>query len=152
MYPPGIDGNRIGGDACSLPVADGFADKAALTCSLEHFEGDGNYRLFLEMNRVLRTAGAVCIVPLYMFTESAIQTDPAVSVPNHVEFDSGAKIFCAKGWGNRFARFYSPESFTERIFSRTRDLFDFEVFRIMNACSVHRDIYARFALTARKKE
>lgn len=43
MYPEGIIGNRIGGDACAIPVTDGFFTKAALTCSLEHFEGMADY-------------------------------------------------------------------------------------------------------------
>src|SRR5690606_27137344 len=63
MYPDGIEGNRIGGDACAMPVADGFASKAALTCSLEHFEGDADTRLFHEMHRVLRPGGKICITP-----------------------------------------------------------------------------------------
>ena len=48
MYPDGVIGNRIGGSACALPVPDGFASKACLTCWLQHFEGDGDTRLFLE--------------------------------------------------------------------------------------------------------
>jgi len=47
-YADGVSGNRIGGDACTMPVPDGFATRAALTCSLEHFEGDGDIRLFHE--------------------------------------------------------------------------------------------------------
>ena len=46
MYQEGIVGNRIGGDACAMPVSDGFASKACLTCSLEHFEGNADARLF----------------------------------------------------------------------------------------------------------
>jgi hypothetical protein len=61
-------------------------------------------------------------------------------------------IYCAKGWGNRFGRFYSPESFVRRILSTTSRFFNFELFRIMNADTVHHDIYARFALVATTKE
>ncbi len=88
MYPDGVIGNRIGGSACALPVPDGFASKACLTCSLQHFEGDGDTRLFVELARVLRPGGAVCIVPFYVNTEAVTQTDPVVSVGVNVHFES----------------------------------------------------------------
>jgi hypothetical protein len=62
MCPDGVIGNRIGGNACAMPVPDGFASKACLTCSLEHFEGNGDTRLFVELARVLRPDGAVCSI------------------------------------------------------------------------------------------
>jgi SAM-dependent methyltransferase len=151
MYSPGINGDQIGGDACQMPVPDQFAHKVALTCSLEHFEGEGDQRLFLELSRVLKPAGKVCVIPLYVYTSAANQTDPTVSVPNNVPLDKNAEIYCARGWGNRFARFYSPESFVERVFLPTRHFFSLEIIRIMNADEVNRGIYARFALVATRK-
>jgi len=151
MYPPGIHGDKIGGDACQMPVPDQFTDKVALTCSLEHFEGEGDRRLFFELSRILKTGRRVCVVPFYVYTSPANQIDPAVSMPSGVSLDRKAMIYWAKGWGNRFARFYSPVSFIERIFNPTKDFLSFEVFRIMNAYEVHRDIYARFALVATRK-
>ncbi|MDA8079504.1 MAG: class I SAM-dependent methyltransferase [Nitrospiraceae bacterium] len=151
MHPPGINGERIGGDACRMPIPDGFADKITLTCSLEHFEGDSDSRLFVEMYRVLKPGGMVCVVPFYAFPSAANQTDPTIGVPNNVPFDSSATIFCAHGWGNRFARFYSPESFVKRIAERTGSLFDYTLYRLMNTGAIHSGIYARFVLLARKR-
>ena len=88
-YPDGMAGNQIGGDACAMPVPDGFAHKAALTCSLEHFESDGDVRLFAELARVLRPGGSVCVVPFYAYEEDATQTDPLVSLAAEVPFDAG---------------------------------------------------------------
>ena len=77
-FPKGIHGDRIGGDAASLPVNDGFASKMALHCSFEHFEGDSDIRFIGETSRVLRHHGRVCIVPLYLNQMYAIQTNPTL--------------------------------------------------------------------------
>jgi SAM-dependent methyltransferase len=147
-YPAGVNGSVIGGDACAMPVAAAFAHKAALTCSLEHFEQDGDIRLFAELARVLRPGGSVCVVPFYLYTVHATQTDPLLSVNNDVIFDDDAVIHCAKGWGNRHGRFYSPMSFKHRIVDRFRDRLSFGFYRIVNAADVDKSIYARFAMVA----
>ena len=151
MYPPGVVEGRIGGDACAMPVPAGFASKAALTCSLEHFEGDADTRLFLELARVLRPGGRVVVVPLYMFTRPAVQTDPRYSVNADVLFDAGATVFCSEGWANRHGRFYSAESLLERIIQPTRDLFDFVVHQIADPGAIDPRIYARFALLGTRR-
>jgi SAM-dependent methyltransferase len=151
MYPDGIVGSRIGGDACSMPVPDGFATKACLTCSLEHFEGDGDTRLFRELARVLRPGGAVCIVPFYVYPEAVTQTDPTISVPAGVRFDPGVPIYCAEGWANRHGRFYSPDSFVTRVALPLRDRFRFEVFSLSNAPAIDAAIYGRLALVATRR-
>jgi hypothetical protein len=93
----------------------------------------------------------MCIVPFYAYTSPANQIDPNVSIPNHVPLDKNVTIYCARGWGNRFSRFYSPLSFVERISNLTKGFLSYEVFRIMNADEVHHKIYARFALVATRK-
>ncbi|GAP96404.1 class I SAM-dependent methyltransferase [Leptolyngbya sp. NIES-2104] len=148
MYPAGINGNQIGGDACSMPIPDGFATKAALTCSLEHFEQDADTRLFQELARVLKPGGMVCVVPFYVFDREAVQTDPTISVPAKVPFDPNATIYCASGWGNRHGRFYSPETFVQRIIRPVQDQFQFRFFYLSNASEIDPSIYARFAFTA----
>jgi SAM-dependent methyltransferase len=148
MYEDGVRGNRIGGDASAMPVADGFASKACLTCSLEHFEGDADTRLFRELARVLRPGGAVCVVPFYIAPEAASQTDPTISVPAGVSFDPGVPVFCAQGWGNRHGRFYSPESFVNRIVQPAGAEFSFRLFCLTNAATVDPSVYARFAFLA----
>jgi len=151
MYPPGIADGRIGGDACAMPVPDGFATKVALTCSLEHFEGDGDTRLFLELGRVLAPGGRVVVVPLYMYVHPAVQTDPCYSVSADVPFDRGATVFCAKGWANRHGRFYSATSLLERIVEPARRSFDFTVHRIADPSAVDKSIYARFVLLGTRR-
>jgi len=148
MYPPGVVGDRIGGDACAMPVPDGFASKACLTCSLEHFEADADTRLFQELARVLAPGGIVCVVPFYLFFEPAIQTDPTVSVPAQVPVDDGATIYCAQGWGNRHGRFYGIDSFIKRIIKPTKGAFHFTFYRLSNATDMDASIYTRFAFTA----
>jgi hypothetical protein len=148
MYSPGINGNQIGGDACSMPVPDGFASKAALTCSIEHFEGDADTRLFIELSRVIEPGGMVFVCPFYIFTEAATQTDPKVSLTSQVKFDQGTTIYCAEGWGNRHARFYSPQSFKERIMNPVKDKFKFDFYYLINAPQVDPSVYLRFAFTA----
>ena len=86
-----------------------------------------------------------------MYTVPANLTDPTISVPNHVAFDPDVAVYCSEGWGNRFGRFYSAESFMERIYAPTRDVFNFKIFRIMNPTEVDHNIYARFVLIATKK-
>lgn len=148
MYPAGIEGNRIGGDACAMPVSDGFMTKAALTCSLEHFEQDADTRLFQELARVLKPNGRVCVVPFYIFDQEAVKTDPTVSVPANVPFDPAATIYCVSGWGNRHGRFYSPQSFMQRIIRPVQNQFRFEFFHLKNANEIDSSVYARFAFTA----
>lgn len=148
MYAEGIQGNQIGGDACAMPVPDGFMTKATLTCSIEHFEGEADSKLFQELARVLRPGGKVCIVPFYVFTEPTTQTDPTVSVPAGVEFDAEVPLHCAQGWGNRHGRFYSPESFAQRVIAPVQEQFKFEFYYLENAAAVEPSVYARFAVLA----
>lgn len=148
MYPPGVAGDRIGGDAAAMPVRDGFFSKATLTCSLEHFEQDADSRLFRELARVLRPGGRVCVAPYYCYVEAAVQTDPVMSVPAHVPFDPGVAVHCAQSWGNRHGRFYSPRSFRERIVDAVAGKLRFEFFHFANAHAVDPTVYLRFAIVA----
>lgn len=151
MYPAGVHGRQIGGDACAMPVPDGFATKVALTCSLEHFEGDADRRLFVELARVLAPGGKVCVIPFYLYHEPAVQTDPTYSAVCAVPFDAGARVFAAQGWGNRHGRFYSPRSFLERIAEPVAAALTFEAFWIRNAPELHPGNYVRFALVATRR-
>lgn len=151
MYPEGVHGRQIGGDACALPVPAGFATRAALTCSLEHFEGDADRRLFVELARVLAPGGKVCVVPFYLYHEPAVQTDPTYSAVHAVPFDPDARLFAAEGWGNRHGRFYSPRSFVERIAGPVAAAFTFEYCWIRNAPELHPGNYVRFALVATRR-
>ncbi len=127
-YPAGIEGDHIGGDACNMPVPHEFATSAALTCSLEHFEGDGDTRLFWELARILRPGGRVVVVPLYIYREPAIVTDPSYTAELDIPFDPEADIFCYP-MKNRQARIYSAGTLMARIIRPLGRLFRFTVLR-----------------------
>jgi SAM-dependent methyltransferase len=118
MFPKGIHGTTIGGDACAMPVADGFATKMALHCSLEHFEKDSDIRFIQEANRVLRKGGKLCVVPLYLFQSYAVLTNPLFAKRN-TQFDQDAVIYSSKNWHNRHGRFYDAAHLVSRIRDRS---------------------------------
>jgi hypothetical protein len=150
-YPPGLQGDTIGSDAAAMPVPDGFASKLGLHCSFEHFEGDSDIRFIKEAGRILRSGGAACIVPLYMAELYAVMTDPRVSVPERVQFEPDATVYCVDGWGNRHGRFYDPEHFAMRI-ARNLGALSATVFCIKNASDVDASCYVRFALLLSKRD
>lgn len=151
MYPDGVHGSKIGGDACCMPVPSGFATAAALTCSLEHFEGDADTRLFQGLGRVLRAGGRICIVPLYMYTSPVIMTDPTYSASCNVPFDTGATIYCCQDMKNRHGRFYSPDTLWKRIIEPNAGTYQFRVFQILGSKLIDPTIYAHFALLAERR-
>jgi SAM-dependent methyltransferase len=143
-YPQGLHGNQIGGDAANMPVPDGFATKMALHCSFEHFENGSDMGFIRELSRVLQPGGAVCITPFYLFDEFAVQTDPAVSIPQGVKFDEDATVYCAYGWGNRHGRFYDPARVFSRVCKNLNGM-KMKVYRIINAQQVDPSCYVQFA-------
>ena len=118
----GIHGNTIGGDASSMPVEDNFCTKMALHCSFEHFEGNSDIKFIKEVNRVLRKGGKLCILPFYLFTKYAIQTDPIVLSKSSIDFEGDATLYCARRYANRHGRFYDISHLIERIRKNLKDL------------------------------
>lgn len=150
-YPSGLHGDMIGGDAARMPVPDGFATKMALHCSFEHFEGNSDTGFIREAARVLRPGGAVCIIPLYLFEEYAIQTDPVTALSTGVVFEDDAVVYCAKGWNNRYGRFYDPEHLVSRLCMSLSDL-TVKIYRFLNVEQVDSSCYVRFAMLIGKSE
>ncbi len=150
-YEPGIHGNRIGSNAASLPLPDGFATKMALHCSFEHFEGDSDSKFIKEAARVLRVGGEIVIVPLYLASCYAIATDLLVSRAKRVSFEPDALVMAVNGWGNRHGRFYDPYHLVSRVLGVTQDLM-FSMLRIANAKEVDENAYARFVLVGTRIE
>ena len=142
IFPNGLNGNIIGGDAGNMPISNGFATKMALHCSFEHFEGDSDMLFIKEANRILRPGGKLCILPLYLFTRYAIQTDPAYS--SLKKYEKNAIYYCAKGYGNKHGRFYDVTNFINRIVNNMGDL-RLKVFRLENVKEVDADCYLHFA-------
>jgi len=142
-YPAGINGDMIGGDAGAMPVPDGFATKMGLHCSFEHFERDSDIRFIVEAGRVLRPGGRVCILPLYLFSHYAIQTDPAVLPEGGIEFGPDAVLYCKKGYRNRHGRFYDVPHLISRVRNALNGL-GLIIYSVTNAQQVHPSCSVRF--------
>ncbi|MEW6536737.1 MAG: methyltransferase domain-containing protein [Candidatus Auribacterota bacterium] len=149
LYPEGIKGNIIGGDAGQMPLPDGFATKMAMHCAFEHFEGDADIRFIREAGRVLRSKGKLCIVPLYLFTDFAIKTNP-VMLSGKVSFDEDATLYCVKNWFERHGRFYDVPHLISRVMNIMGGL-NLTVYSIKNAREADPSCYLRFAAVFEKK-
>lgn len=143
IFPKGIHGNVIGGDACNMPVKDGFATKMALHCSFEHFEHDSDIRFIKEASRVLANEGKLCILPLYLFNKYAIQTDPIVLPKGGIPFEKEAILYCARGWGNRHGRFYDIPHLITRVRNNLSNL-RLTVYVVQNEKEVASSCYVKF--------
>ncbi len=142
-FPEGIHGNQIGSDASSMPVENRFATKMALHCSFEHFEQDSDVKFIKEANRVLRKGGKVCILPLYLFSKYAVETDLAAWTKGGLYFEPDAVLYCAKGTGVRYARFYD----VSHLIARIRDNLDalrLTIYVARNEKEVSRSCYVKF--------
>lgn len=147
IYPEGLHGKVIGGDAADMPVENGFASKMALHCSFEHFEGDSDIRFIREASRVLRPGGKLCILPLYLFTEYAIQTDRLLN-PKLI-LDDDVTIYIADGWGTTHGRFYDIDRLKSRVIDNLEDLI-ITIFVVMNEKEVDESCYLKFAALIEK--
>lgn len=115
VYPSGIHGFDIGGDAGDMPVEDGFADVLTLHCAFECFQGDSDIRFIREVPRILRSHGRLGIVPLYIDTMHFVKTSPWCDKRN-IQVEPEAKwLWRDDRYHEPFSRHYSPEVFRERI-------------------------------------
>lgn len=142
-FPRGIHGNAIGRDASNMPVENDFCTKMALHCSFEHFEGNSDIKFIKEASRVLRKGGKLCILPFYLFTKYAIQTDPIVLSKSGINFESEATLYCAKGYVNRHGRFYDIPHLIERIRKNLKDL-NLTFYIVQNEKEVDTSCYVKF--------
>ncbi len=144
VFPEGISGLMIGGNAATMPVRDGFASKIALHCSFEHFERDDDINFIREVNRVLFSGGKMVVCPLYLSISHIIQTNPWYVTKSETEtFDSTALIYCAKNWNNRHGRFYDANALDSRIRSALESL-TLTLYVIENAREVDPSCYVKF--------
>jgi hypothetical protein len=143
VFPPGMNGNLIGGDAGNMPITNAFASKMACHCSFEHFEGSSDISFIKEANRVLRKGGKLCILPLYFFTKYAIQTDPTLLPKGTQQFENDATLYCSKVWGNRHGRFYDASHFITRITANLNQL-RLRLYMIQNEKMVNPSCYLKF--------
>lgn len=143
-YPPGEDGDRIGGDAAALPLRAESADGLTLHCSFEHFEGDRDARFLREADRVLRPGGRLCILPLYTNWSYCIQTDLRAWHLRRPEFERDAVVCVAPDWGEVHGRFYDPAHFVDRILGNLGRL-QLRLYQVENYREVAADCYLQFA-------
>jgi SAM-dependent methyltransferase len=150
IYPDGIHGDRIGGNAAAMPVADQFADALVLHNSFEHFEGTADMEFVSESWRVLKPGGTVLIVPLFVSDRYTIITDPLTD-QRGVAWDAGARVVELPGWHNRFGRFYDAPALERRVLSPAREIgYELEILRVVNLEEIHPLASTHFALVMRK--
>lgn len=122
IYPIGVHGDRIGGNAAQLPVPDGFATRLVLHSSIEHFENDADIGFIHEAKRVLRPGGLCVILPVFMAAHFANITDPFVDHTG-LRFDPGAEVYYVRRWaGGRFSRHYDVTALRGRLLSKLTDV------------------------------
>lgn len=150
IYPVGIHGDRIGGNAASMQVRDEFADVLVLHNSFEHFEGTADSGFAAESWRILRPGGVTLIVPVFVSDEYSIISDPLTD-RRGIEWDPGAQIIEIPGWHNRFGRFYSASMLEHRVLAPARQLgYQLELLHFINVEDVHPLATTYFALVMRK--
>jgi hypothetical protein len=150
IYPDGIHGDKIGGNAAAMAVSDEFADCLVLNNSFEHFEGNADSGFVTESWRVLRPGGRVFIVPVFVSEQHSILTDPLTD-RRGIEWDPGAQVVELPGWHNRFGRFYSASALEQRVLAPARRMgYELELLHFANVKDVHPLATTYFALLMRK--
>jgi SAM-dependent methyltransferase len=150
LYRPGVHGRRVGGSASELPLSNGFADAMVSHNAFEHFEGDADTAFIREAARVLRPGGRLCILPLFLFTEHAIQTDPAAITGALPPFDAGARLWAARGWHDRHGRFYDAARLKSRLLDHA-GAFSVRLIEYTDAAVVDVSCYLRFAVVLTRR-
>lgn len=120
QFPPGVHGQRIGGDAAAMPVPDGFADVMTLHCSFDHFEGPADTGYVRDAARVLRAGGRVVILPLYLTDVYGAKVDPRLRLTG-LRLDPGMRRFLMPGLDVRFSRLYDPPRLEARVLRPAMD-------------------------------
>ena len=116
-YATDLPRRTLGGSAARLTaVPDGYFDALTLHNSFEHFEGVADSELIPEVHRILSPLGACLILPLYMAPADRIYFDPRRVTASLLEsFDAGAECIAVSNFGQRHARFYSPQTVRSRL-------------------------------------
>ena len=155
-YRKGLHGLDIGADAADTDLPDNFCTALSLQCAFECFMGDADVGFIKEASRLLAPGGKLAITPLYLETEYFITTSPLID-QDEVIIDPGAKrVWRDDAYVEPFSRMYSPEIFTERIYSRIPRNIRAEVLYFTNLEEIlnyyqGQRIYCFFMLLARKE-
>ena len=153
IYPFGVDGNTVGGDASHIPLPDNSVDGATLHCSLEHFEGNSDTLFFKEIERILKPNGVLVVLPFYLARQYTNHIDPVFNLlrRHHVILDDDSRMQLRyASWKQFFSRHYDPQALNERVLSKTPNL-DLTIFRVLNFKDVDKSCYLRFIGVFSKK-
>jgi SAM-dependent methyltransferase len=153
IFPRGVHGHQIGGDAAHLPLPDNSIDGATLHCSLEHFEGDSDSLFFQEIQRVLKPGGLLVVLPFYIAHQYTNHVDPAFNLlkRHRVKLDKDPRMQLRYAtWKQYFSRHYDPQALHDRVVSKTPEL-ALTVYRVKNFKAVDASCYLRFIGVFTKK-
>lgn len=122
VYPPGVEGDRIGSNADAIPLDDASVDFMMLHCTFEHFEGQADTGFVHECARLLKPGGRSIILPLYLNANHCNitgESDPDTLVA--IDFDPEAQYYCSiPEWHNRFGRHYTPDALLRRVIASAK--------------------------------
>lgn len=116
-YKAGINGINIGCDAGRTVLPEQFADCLSLHCAYECFMGDTDINFVKEASRILRPGGRYAIAPLYLDDNYFITTSPYCNQAEIIIEPAAKKVWRDDTYKVPFSRHYSPESFSDRIYS-----------------------------------
>ena len=150
-FRPGLHRNRVGSFASSIPLADGALTAMSVHCSLEHFQGEEDTGFIREAARLLRRGGQLFIVPLYIWPQPLSCFDPYLAQKHSVPLDEGSTRIPLWNYGNRFIRYYSPESLQHRIIAPARPHFDTRILVVTDYQDLDPLRYVAFALHMTRK-
>ncbi|PCJ62021.1 MAG: hypothetical protein COA79_04870 [Planctomycetota bacterium] len=156
VYPSGIHGKNIGGNACDSGLDDNFVSSMALHCAYECFQGDADIKLMKEAGRILKPKGSMGIIPLYIDEIYYNSTSPFCN-QDEIPFDSEAKkIWRDDTFKVPFSRHYSPEAFYNRILKQTPSSLETKILFFSNLPELMdhytgQRIYCYFLLLTTKK-
>jgi hypothetical protein len=127
-FEPGIHKNLIGSECTNIPLPDDSIDLITVNNSIEHFEENRDALFLKEAYRLLKPGGRMCIVPLFISTVVVNMADPELDL-SAVNFDPEAVLVSAKPWKIQFARYYTPETFVQRLMKAVPQ-FEYEIISI----------------------
>ncbi len=155
-YPQGLNGINIGTNACDSRLPDGFCSTLALHCAFECFMGDDDIRFLKEAERILKINGRCAIAPLYLEDTHFVSTSLLCDQQNIPIEKEALRVWRDDEYNVPFDRFYSPESFEQRIHSNIPENLDARIIYFNNIENLNKyykgqRIYCFFMLYCEKK-
>lgn len=141
--PRSTNPRQVHANAKALPWPDASVDAMALHCSFEHFEGDADSGFIKELDRVLKPGGRCVIVPFYLNSRFAIQSDPRCLPFAGLPWDDGADVYLPLDLGQRHGRFYDAERLASRVVAHL-DRARMTLWEVTNPREVHPSCYAQY--------